>query len=207
MDNKLQELTARLYEEGLSKGRSDAEKMIAEAREKADAILREARERAQETIDDAGCQADEIRRNTMTEVSLAGRQAVEALRRSLTDLVVMRVVEKPVHEAVLDAAFVKDMLLTAAASWRRDGQGKVELTAMLPADWQKKLDGETEAAVAAILADGVEVGYSDKVRSGFRLGPRDGGYYIGFGEEEFRALITEYLKDKVARMLYGEQKQ
>ena len=46
MENKLQELTNKLYEEGLAKGRSDAEKMVAEAQARAAAIEKEAREQA-----------------------------------------------------------------------------------------------------------------------------------------------------------------
>ena len=46
MENKLQELTNKLYEEGLAKGRSDAERLVADAQAKADAIVREAEEKA-----------------------------------------------------------------------------------------------------------------------------------------------------------------
>ena len=45
MENKLQELTNKLYEEGLAKGRSDAERLVADAQAKADAIVREAEEK------------------------------------------------------------------------------------------------------------------------------------------------------------------
>ena len=37
MENKLQKLTEQLYEEGLSKGRADAEKLVADAQTKAKA--------------------------------------------------------------------------------------------------------------------------------------------------------------------------
>ena len=56
-----------------------------------------------------------------------------------------------------------------------------------------------------LLAEGVEVGYSDKVRSGFRIGEKNGGYYISFSEEDFDALLSEFLKEKVAKMLYADK--
>ena len=78
MENKLQELTNKLYEDGLAKGRSDAEKLVADAQTQADALVREARERADAIVEEARRKAEELRRNTMTEVALAGRQAVGA---------------------------------------------------------------------------------------------------------------------------------
>jgi V/A-type H+-transporting ATPase subunit E len=52
------------------------------------------------------------------------------------------------------------------------------------------------------LAEGVEVGYSERVKSGFKVAPKEGGYYISFTEEDFSALLAEYLKEKVTKMLY-----
>ena len=45
MENKLQQLTHKLYEEGLEKGRSEAEKCVAEAQEKAEIGRASCRER------------------------------------------------------------------------------------------------------------------------------------------------------------------
>ena len=53
MENKLQELTNKLYEEGLAKGRSDAERLVADAQAKADAIVREAEEKAAAVVEEA----------------------------------------------------------------------------------------------------------------------------------------------------------
>ena len=97
------------------------------------------------------------------------------------------------------------MLLAVAGGWRSDAAGKVTLSALLPAEWQEKFGREFEAAAGELLDEGIEVGYSDKVRSGFRIGPREGGYYISFSAEDFDALLSEFLKEKVARMLYGDK--
>lgn len=205
MENKLQELTNKLYEEGLAKGRSDAEKMVAEAEAKAAKIVKEAEEKAASIEEQARRQAEELRRNTLTEVSLAGRQAVTALRERIAEMIVAKTVTKGVHEAVMDPAFIREMLLAVAAGWRSDASGKVSLNALLPAEWQEKFGREFEAAAKELLAEGVEVGYSDKVRSGFRIGEKNGGYYISFTAEDFDALLADFLKEKVAKMLYADK--
>ncbi|MBR3931740.1 MAG: hypothetical protein IKJ46_04100, partial [Tidjanibacter sp.] len=79
---------------------------------------------------------------------------------------------------------------------------RVELEATLPADLKAKLEADAEGAVKALLAEGVEVGYSDKVKSGFKVAPKEGGYYISFTDEDFAALLGEYLKEKVVKMLF-----
>lgn len=204
MENKLQELTNKLYEEGLAKGRSDADRLVADAREKADALVAEAEEKAANIVLEARKQADELRRNTMSEIALAGRQAVSALKENIANMIVARSVSGPVHEAAMDVEFVKQMLLAVAAGWRSDGSGKVSLSVLLPAEWQTRFGTEFEKAVAGVLNAGIEVGYSDKVRNGFRIGEKDGGYYISFSDADFDALLADFLKEKVSGLLYGE---
>ena len=48
MENKIQELTDKLYREGVEKGNAEAEKIIAAAKEQAQQILKEAQEQAEE---------------------------------------------------------------------------------------------------------------------------------------------------------------
>ena len=46
MQNKLQELTDKLYQEGLSKGKEEGERILAEAKAQAEKILAEAKAQA-----------------------------------------------------------------------------------------------------------------------------------------------------------------
>lgn len=200
MENKkLQELTEKLYAEGLSKGREDAERMVAEAEQKAAAIVAEAEKTAAATIKAAEQKAEEIKKNNQTEVALATRQAVAALKEQIANLVVAKAVEPAVHAATIEAGFVKEMLLGIARSWNGE---RVELEATLPMELKATLEADAEGAVKALLAEGVEVGYSEKVKSGFKVAPKDGGYYISFTDEDFAALLGEYLKEKIVKMLF-----
>ena len=156
-------------------------------------------------MEEARRKAEELRRNTMTEVTLAGRQAVGALKEHISEMIIAKTLSGPVHEAAVDPAFVREMLLAVAAGWRADSAGKVTLSALLPAEWQERFGKEFEAAAKSLLAQGVEVGYSDSVRSGFRIGEKNGGYYISFSEADFEALLSEFLKERVAKMLYAEK--
>lgn len=202
MENKLQKLTEQLYEEGLSKGRSDADKLVADAQSKAKAIVAEAEAKAAAIVAEAQKSAEELTKNTMTEISLAGRQAVAKLKSEINNMIVADTVSKAVSAATLDAAFVKEMLLAVAKNWNGASTDIVSLAALLPADKQAELDKVFAAATKELLAAGVEVSYSKNVKSGFKIGAKDGGYYISFADEDFDALLGEYLRDKVSTLLY-----
>lgn len=200
MENKkLQELTEKLYEEGLSKGREEAEVILAEATKKATALVQEAEEKAAAIVKAAEEKAAEVKKNNETEMKLATRQMVAALRENIANLVVAKVSEPAVHAALLDEKFVKEMLLEVARQWNGE---RVELAAVLPEQMKGKLDTEAEGASKALLSEGVEVGYSEKVKTGFKVAPKEGGYYISFTEEDFSALLAEYLKEKITKMLF-----
>jgi V/A-type H+-transporting ATPase subunit E len=203
MENKLQELTGRLYEEGLAKGRSEAERLVAEAEANAQRIVADAHAKAAGIEEDARKAAEELKSNAMIELSLAGKQAVAALKENISDMIIARTVSEQVGKVSVDPEFIKQMLLAVASNWNGAASGKVTLSALLPAGWEKKFDAEFEGAVRELLHHGVEVGYSDKVKNGFRIGEKNGGYHISFSEGDFNALLDEYLKEKVAKILYS----
>ena len=57
-------------------------------------------------------------------------------------------------------------------------------------------------SAAALLKEGIEVGYSADVKSGFKVGEKNGGYYISFSDESFEALLGGYLREKVAGLIF-----
>ena len=197
MENKLQQLTQKLYEEGLEKGRSEAEKCVAEAQEKAAKIIADARKEAEEIIRKAENKAEDVAKNTATEISLA------RLKAEIASLITAKSTSEGVKAAAMDGAFIKEMLLSVAKNWNGASAGKVELKALLPEAKRAELDASFEQAAKELLKEGIEVGYSKEVKSGFRISEKDGGYYISFADADLEALVSEYLREKVSNMLFG----
>lgn len=202
MENKLQQLTRKLYDEGLEKGRAEAERLVSEAETAAGRIESEARARAEEIVRRAEAQAEDIRKNTMTEISLAGKQAVAKIKSEIASLIIAKATAQGVKEAVVDPAFIKEMLVAVAKNWNGADSGKVELQALLPEGERKKLDAAFEESAKELLAAGVEVGWSKEVKTGFKVGAKEGGYYISFADADIEALLAEYLRDKVFQLLF-----
>ena len=180
MENKLQQLTQKLYDEGLEKGRAEAERLVAEAKTQAAAIVEEARNQAAGIV----------------------KQAVSKIKAELSGAIVARSISEGVKQSVADPAFLKEMLLAVARNWNGADAGKVELRALLPEAQRKEFDAAFAASVKELLAAGIEVGYSKDVKSGFKVAAKDGGYYISFSDADFDALLGEYLRDKVSELLF-----
>lgn len=202
MENKLQQLTQKLYDEGLEKGRSEAGRLVADAEARAAKIVAEAKAEAEAIVRAARTKAEDVEKNTMTEIALAGKQAVAKIKQEIASAIVVRATTEGVKSAVVDPAFIREMLLSVARNWNGADAGKVELQALLPEAERGKLDETFAESARALLAEGIEVGYSDRVRTGFRVGAKEGGYYISFSEADVEALLSEYLRDKVSEMLF-----
>jgi len=202
MENKLQQLTQKLYDEGLEKGRAEAERLVAEAKTQASAIVAQAREEADSIVRKAQEQADDVAKNSMTEIALAGKQAVARIKAQIETLIVARSVDGGIKQANLDPAFLKEMLLSVARNWNGASSSKVALQALLPQARREALDAAFAASASELLQEGIEIGWSDAVKSGFKIGQKKGGYYISFSDEEFQALMQEYLRPKVSDLLF-----
>lgn len=200
-NNKLQELTQKLYNDGLEKGRSEAERLVAEAKQEAAKIIADARAEADAIGKAAEDRADDIAKNAMTEITLAGRQAVSKIKSEIAEAIIMKSTGEAVKAATVDAAFVKDMLLAVANNWNAS-TSEVSLEALLPEEKRAELDAAIQKSATELLNAGVEVGYSKQVKNGFKVGEKNGGYYISFTDESFDALFKEYLREKVSNMLY-----
>ena len=79
MENKIQELTDKIYREGVEKGNAEAQRLIANAQEEAKKIVEDAHKEAESIIATSRKSADEMAENTKSELKLFAGQAVNAL--------------------------------------------------------------------------------------------------------------------------------
>ena len=80
MENKIQELTDKIYREGVEKGNAEAQRLIANAQEEAKKIVEDAHKEAESIIATSRKSADEMAENTKSELKLFAGQAVNALK-------------------------------------------------------------------------------------------------------------------------------
>ena len=201
MQNKLQELTDKLYNEGLSKGRQEGEALLAKAKVQADEMIAKAQAEAEQIVAEARKQADEIRTKTASDVKMASSQSLAATKKDIETLVVSKMTDDAVKASLNSAEFVKDLIKTVAEKFTTEGP--VDLNLVLPESMKKELEPFATKELAKILGAGVEASFSKKVSGGFQIGPKDGGYFVSFTEDTFKQLIAEYLRPTTKKLLFG----
>lgn len=201
MQNKLQELTDRLYNEGLSKGKQEGEELLAKAKVQADEMIAKAQAEAAQIVAAAQKQADEIKTKTASDIRMASTQSLAATKKDIETLVVGKMTDEAVKKALSSADFVKDIIKAVAEKFTTDGP--VDLELILPEALKADLEPFATGELAKILGAGVEASFSKKVSGGFKIGPKDGGYFVSFTEETFNELISEYLRPATKKLLFG----
>ena len=201
MQNKLQELTDRLYNEGLSKGKQEGEELLAKAKVQAEEIVAKAQAEAAQIVAAAQKQAEEIKTKTTSDLKMASSQSLAATKKDIETLIVAKMTNEAVKSALTSAEFVKEVIKAVAEKFNTDGP--VDLALVLPESLKKDLQPFVTAELTKILGAGVEASFSKKVTGGFQIGPKDGGYFISFTEATFTELISEYLRPTTKKLLFG----
>jgi V/A-type H+-transporting ATPase subunit E len=201
MQNKLQELTDRLYNEGLSKGKQEGEELLAKAKVQADEMIAKAKAEAAQIVAAAQKQADEIKTKTASDIRMASTQSLAATKKDIETLVVGKMTDEAVKKTLSSADFVKDIIKAVAEKFTTDGP--VDLELILPETLKADLEPFATKELAKILGAGVEASFSKKVSGGFRIGPKEGGYFVSFTEDTFNELISEYLRPATKKLLFG----
>ncbi len=202
MENKLQELTQKLYNEGVEKAKAEAEKVLAEAKSEAEKIKQEAEKEAKEIIASAEQKSAEIKKNVDAELNLAAKQAVRTTKQKITDMIVSKVIDEPVKKAFDDEKFVKEVIESVVKNWNPQKSETIDLSVLLPADLEKEFSKYFAAKSGKELNTNLELSFSDTIKGGFKVGPADGSYKISFSEEDFENFFKSYLRPKTIEMLY-----
>lgn len=202
MDNKLQELTDKLYKEGLSKGKEEGEAILAKAQSKAAEIVEAAQKKAEEIIKKAENDAKDYQVKVEGDVKMAATQSIQSVKREIENLMLNGMIGGKATSALSSADFVKEIISSVAKNF--NSQESVDLELTLPENLRNELEPFVNGQLAKSLSNGVTAKFSGKIGGGFRIAPKDGSYYIDLTSEAFEALIGEYMRPATRKMLFGE---
>lgn len=201
MENKLQKLTEKLYNEGLSKGKQEADRILEQAQIDAQKTIEQANNQARQIIEDARIKADELKKNTATEISLAARQTIGTVKEQIQNVITSNIIDRAIKEANEDSEFVKNLILEIARNW--NSEGNINLEVMLSSEAKESFINSVRDSLTKQLNQGIEI-VTGSIKSGFRISPQNGGYYVSFTDEDFKTLIGEYLRPQIAEMIFGK---
>lgn len=198
----MQELTDKLYNEGLSKGKADGEALLAQAKEKAAAIVEDAKKEAADIIAKAKKDAQELSVKVSNDIKMASSQSIQATKNDLEHLVISKAVDSKVDAALSSADYIKGIITAVAQKF--SSEESADLSLVLPESMKKELEPFVKKELGEILGKGVDASFSKKIAGGFKIGPKDGGYFISLTDETLKSLISEYMRPATKKFLFGE---
>ena len=203
MQNKLQELTDKLYNEGLSKGKQDGEELLQKAKAESESIIAQAKAEAERIVAQANKEAEELRTKVMADVKMAATQSVAVTKQEIEKMVVTRTAAEGVKANMGNAASVKELILSVVKAFNPQNASPVDLSLILPESLKAEVEPFVKNEIANQFKGEVKVDYSKKMNGGFKVAPKDGGYVLQFTDEEFQNLVANYLRPATKKILFG----
>ena len=199
--DKLQELTQKLYDEGLAKGKQEGEAVLQKAVEEAGSIVKKAQEEAEAILAKARKEADDFKVKVEGDVKMASMQALQATRADIENLVIAKVADTTVEKALSNEEYLKGIITAVAQKF--SAEEPADLSLVLPESLKAGLEPFVKNELGKLLGKGVEASFSKKLAGGFKIGPKDGGYFVSLTDDTFKDLIGAYLRPATKSLLFG----
>ena len=196
MENKIQELTDKIYREGVEKGNEEAQRLISEAQKKAEKMIQDAQKQADDIIAMAKKSAEELMENTKSELKLFAGQALNALKTEVTNLLTNQTVSDAVKNFTSDKEYLNKFIVTLAKQWV---ENEPVVISVADAENLKKYFSKN---AKNLLDKGVKIESVKGSKVLFSISPADGSYKVDFGEEEFENYFKDFLRPQLVQMLF-----
>lgn len=196
MENKIQVLSDKIYQEGVQKGNLEAQRLIEEAQKKAQQLIDDAKAEADKILQDARKSAEELNENTKSELKLFAGQALNALKTEIINLLTNSTVNDAVKGFVSDKEFLNKFIVNLATQWTASEPVVISVS---DADTLKKYFLQH---AMTLLDKGVQIEQVNGIKALFSISPADGSYKVNFGEKEFENYFKDFLRPQLVEMLF-----
>lgn len=196
MENKIQELTDKLVKEGIEKGKNEGDKIISEANDKAASIIDDAKKEAEAIISEAQKKAAELDKNTKSELKMLTKQALDALKSEIANVMSENIIKDCVGKTVADPAFMNTFVLKVAEKWAENED------IVISAKDAESLKALFASKAKNLLDKNVKIKQVNGQKADFEIEPADGSYKVKFGEEEFENYFKSFLRPQLIDMLF-----
>lgn len=196
MNNKIQELTDIIYNEGVAKGQAQANQLVEQAQLQAQSILDNAGKEAARIVADAEKSAKAHADNVSRELKLQSQQVLEALKSEIATVITDRIVNDAVKGFCANQETFNSLILEIAGQW--DGvQPPVIATAQA-----ESLKAYFMTKAKELLDAGLEIRQIGDRQAFFSIQPADGSYKLDFGQQELEAWLKSILRDQLVEVLF-----
>lgn len=201
MENKLKELTDKIYQEGLEKAKVDSDKILKEAKTQAETKIAESTKEAERIIKEAKAKAKEITENSKNDVKMAGKQAITTLKQKIYSLVSADVLKENLGKELNLSNTLKEIIIKLLENWKNIDNAP-DLDIIISDDLKEKVENSFLAEIQKAYNKEVKLEFSENVKAGFIVKPQDGSFILSFTDEDFLNLFKSYLRPNTIKLLF-----
>lgn len=196
MNNKIQELTDIIYNEGVAKGQAQADEILSKARSEAESLLAKAGKEAEEIVANARRQSETNAENVRKELKLYSQQAIAALKSQVSNLITDTISAQAVGSLLSNQDAFNALVLEIAGQWNG------EQAPVISSPQADKLKSFFTAKAKDLLDKGLEIKPVSGQDTSFSIQPKDGSYKVNFGEAEFESWIKSMFREQISELLF-----
>ena len=196
MESKIQELTDKIYREGVEKGNEEARRLVKNAQNEALQIVENAKKEADLILTAAKKSSDEMEEHKKSELKLFANQAVNALKSEVANLITDKIVHASVQDMLKDKEVMNAFLLSLASQWSANEN------IVISSSDAESLKAYFQVKAKELLDKGVAIEQVNGQKALFSISPANGAYKVNFGEEEFENYFKSFLRPQLVEMLF-----
>lgn len=202
MKGELAELISALKEEGVEKGRAEAQHIEAGAKKEAAKILEGARHEADQIIGDAKAKANAIMDNLDQQMSLALRDMLLKAKSELEELVALKPLRQAVSDALADPEFIKKLIFNIISHYveKRTSRAAEELHIVIPEEMKAQFVKEWIAMMRSELETHATL-HAERGIKGFKLFTEGGGGELIVDTDSMLEVMRPFVSERFHRLL------
>ncbi|HNP51251.1 V/A-type H+-transporting ATPase subunit E [Nitrosomonas aestuarii] len=200
MEEKLQTIIDKVYQEGIEKSQQDADEILRKANEKAQTILETAQQQAQQTKERVLEEARQINRDVLAELKLAQQEALSNFKQQVADMLAQYTINGSLRKAFDNVEFLQDLMRMATEKWDK-ADDQISLTLLLPETKQSELNEMLIVKTKEALKEGIDIRVDRHTSRGFRIEAKREGFYISFTSDDFEQFFIQHLRQKTLDLL------
>jgi V/A-type H+-transporting ATPase subunit E len=202
MTSKIQELTEKIYQEGVDKAQNQANILLKEAEEKATGLINDAQLKADNTILEAERKSKEIYRDVQEELQSISRQVIAITKQKITDSIVTDSSKKITKVLFDDKHFLRALILELVNKWDM-GDGSIDdLSLILSEEQLKELDDIFKSGALQILQSNKQILFDPSIKNGFQIISNSEGFKVSFSDEDLENFFKIFMKPRIQEYLF-----
>lgn len=206
MQESVQALTEKIYQEGIEKAEEKGKQIVSEATEKAKDIVAKANDKADEIIANAEKRAADLKTKVDAELRLSARQAVGMLKQRITDLLIWEVTNEPVEKAFENTEFITGLIEKLVEFWLANFGQEEHLHILLPEEDYSLYESYLKTRAQELLKKGISIDFKGSMKRGFQIETADNRFKVSFTADDFENYFRTFARPRTYKLLFGEEK-